>query len=193
MTPRNRRFLIVLEGPNGVGKSTQARLVQDALDASGYNTYYYHDGENVRNYPSMDTMTLALHYAAYRAELCRDVFPDEPPGTIIIMDRFWPSTLVYQGTAANLEQIALLNRWACGDYYEADAWCFLKHNGYGDIAYRYDHLAEQFIHVYKRPGQQFVTGYDTHPERTCAQIIEFVEPKIAAWQKTLGRDADDRP
>ena len=194
-TSRNNHFVIVLEGANGVGKSTQARLLHKAISTQArllhkaISTYKkdevwrFHDGNDIKT-SGNSSVTAALKYSANRAHLCRDIFPELPSRNIILLDRFWPSTLVYQGTEPGMcEHIHALNRMACGEYYEADAWCFLHNEIQSAAAERYLYLSQ--VSWAHRPSWRFQTGGDTSPDQTCAQIVEWIMPKIAAWRTTL--------
>lgn len=98
---------IVLEGPDGSGKSTQVRLLKDSLDRLGYRVIIIREpggttlGEELRritkdhDIPKSPLATTLLYYAA-RAQLAdyiRDRLEDD---VWVISDRWELSTLVYQ-------------------------------------------------------------------------------------------------
>jgi dTMP kinase len=112
---------IVFEGPDGSGKSTQARLLAAKLDARltrepGGTPV----GEQLRGVvldPAnvLDARTEALVIAAARAQHVVDVIaPTLAAGQHVVCDRFWASSIAYQGAGRGLgeERIAELNRWA---------------------------------------------------------------------------------
>ena len=120
MTERGR--LIALEGGEGSGKSTQARLLAERLDAvltrepGGTRL-----GEQIRHLvldgADMDPRTEALLMAAARAQHVAEVIrPALESGRHVVTDRFTPSSLAYQGFGRGLDasEIAALSRWATG-------------------------------------------------------------------------------
>ena len=120
MTERGR--LIALEGGEGSGKSTQARLLAERLEAvltrepGGTEL-----GEQIRHLvldgTDMDPRTEALLMAAARAQHVAEVIrPALESGRHVVTDRFTPSSLAYQGFGRGLDasEIAALSRWATG-------------------------------------------------------------------------------
>jgi dTMP kinase len=120
---------IVLEGGDGSGKSTQARLLADRLrsrDRDVVETFepgatqtgaatrtILLDGEG-----PIDPTTEALLLAADRAQEVADIIrPALARGADVVSDRFVPSSLAYQGVGRGLgvEEVEKLNRWATGD------------------------------------------------------------------------------
>lgn len=105
---------IVLDGVEGCGKSTQARLLADALTERGYQVVTTHEpggtpaGERIRQVLlerglSMNALTEALLFCASRAEhIAQVIRPALEDGNIVICDRFSASTAAYQGYAGGL-------------------------------------------------------------------------------------------
>jgi dTMP kinase len=120
--PRGR--LIALEGIDGCGKSTQARLLADRLDAvvtfepgatplgAALRTLLLdRDGSPVAN------RTEALLMAADRAQHVADVIgPALAAGRWVVSDRFSASTFAYQGFGRGLDrdELEALVGWATG-------------------------------------------------------------------------------
>ncbi|GIW70649.1 MAG: hypothetical protein KatS3mg102_0191 [Planctomycetota bacterium] len=109
--PGGRGTLIALEGPDGAGKTTQARRLEAALRARGFEVVAVREpggtalGERVRALlleapePIGPRAELFLFQAA-RAELTeRLIRPALAAGRVVIADRFYASTAVYQGAA----------------------------------------------------------------------------------------------
>jgi dTMP kinase len=104
-TPSGR--LVVLEGPDGCGKSTQTGLLTERLREFGYEAIAAREpgstpvGEAIRNLVfdySMDSLTQLLCFEAARRELLSSVVePAMKSGAVVVLDRYTPSTLVYQG------------------------------------------------------------------------------------------------
>jgi dTMP kinase len=98
-------MLVTLDGPGGVGKSTTARLVGDALTTAGLSVHATAQpsraalGELARH--GTDTyrgMALACLCAADRHhQLAVEILPALRAGTIVLCDRYVPSSLVLQG------------------------------------------------------------------------------------------------
>jgi len=103
---------IVLDGPDGCGKSTQARLLTEWLQEQGIPVVGFRDpggtvvGEKIREillsteHDSMDTRTEVLLYMAARAQLWRErIRPALEQGRCVVLDRWLCSTCAYQGYA----------------------------------------------------------------------------------------------
>jgi dTMP kinase len=106
-------FLITLEGGEGSGKSTQIDLLASRLRKRGFDTRTAREpgatalGERVRELtrqiPAAPLAELFLFEAA-RAQLVVDVLvPILASGAIVILDRFFDSTLAYQGYGRGLD------------------------------------------------------------------------------------------
>lgn len=108
---------ITLEGVDGAGKSTQARLLARALDLAGYQVVTLREpggtavGEKIRtllldpaNTAMGDTCELLLYEAA-RAQLVHEVIaPALAAGKVVLCDRFYDSTTSYQAFADGLDR-----------------------------------------------------------------------------------------
>jgi len=104
---------VTFEGVDGSGKSTQARLLRDALAAEGRTVLLTREpggtelGEHVRRLlldgPSMTPWAEASLFAAARAELVESVIrPALERGEDVVSDRYVDSSLAYQGLARGL-------------------------------------------------------------------------------------------
>ncbi|WP_310568967.1 dTMP kinase [Gemmatimonas sp.] len=110
---------IVLEGGEGVGKTTQWRRLADALTVAGHDVVPLREpggtpaGDALRAVllePSsaLTPETEALLFAASRAQLVRDVItPALRRGAVVLVDRFLLSTYAYQGRGRALSLAAL--------------------------------------------------------------------------------------
>ena len=118
---------ITLEGPEGCGKSTHARLLYDYLRRAGRKCVLAREpggtplGEKIRKIlldPSNKGMSPAcetLLFEASRAVLAEKVIiPSLSKGAIVICDRFSDATLVYQGLAGgqDLKKLKAINEYA---------------------------------------------------------------------------------
>jgi dTMP kinase len=114
---------ITLEGIDRSGKTTQARLLADALGALLLREPGGTDaGERIRELLAdpaveLDPVSELLLFGAARAELVRrEIRPALDAGRDVVCDRFTDSTLAYQGAARGLgtEPVEQLNRLATG-------------------------------------------------------------------------------
>jgi dTMP kinase len=111
---------VSLEGVDGSGKSTQARLLAEALRARGREVVAVREpggtaaGERIRELLLDPAATIApwaeaLLYAAARAQLVDEVVrPALARGAAVVADRFVDSSLAYQGAARGLGVDAVL-------------------------------------------------------------------------------------
>lgn len=126
--PPNCLF-IALEGGEGAGKSTQAKLLGDWLRSAGHQVVVTHEpgatvvGRQLRGLlldratGSLSARGEALLYAADRAEHVSTVIsPALERGAIVVTDRYVDSSIAYQGAGRELpiEDVARLSRWATG-------------------------------------------------------------------------------
>lgn len=107
----NGKF-IVLDGPDGCGKSTQVRLLSEWNATQGVDVVSYRDpgttivGEKIRQilldpaHEGMGDNVEVLLYMAARAQLWKEhIAPDLKAGKCVLMDRWVSSTCAYQGWA----------------------------------------------------------------------------------------------
>lgn len=112
--PRRGRF-IVLDGPDGSGKSTQARLLARALAQRGLDIRLLREpggtaaGEAIRRLLlrrgklDIDPLAEAFLFQAARAQLAAEVIrPALRRGAWVLCDRWSLATLVYQGFAGGV-------------------------------------------------------------------------------------------
>ena len=131
MTNLRGKF-IVFDGGEGCGKSTQARLLRERLEAQGLGVRLVRDpgtthiGEQVREillnplHVEMNMRCEMLLYMAARAQMMSEsILPALEAGNVVICDRFVSSTLAYQLGGDGLTDrdiravagIALRGRW----------------------------------------------------------------------------------
>lgn len=117
--------LIVLEGLDGAGTTTQARRLADALVARGRTAHVTREpsdgpvGRLIREMltgghaiagQSISQATFGLLFAADRLDhVQREVEPALAAGHVVISDRWYHSSLAYQGTGAERDWIRVLN------------------------------------------------------------------------------------
>jgi dTMP kinase len=122
-------MFITLEGPDGSGKTTQIRLLYDALVAAECDVLLTREpggtaiGDQIRvvlhDIENTDIVreTEILLYSASRAQLVDQVIrPALAAGTIVLCDRYADSTMAYQGygRGLNLEALTAITAFATG-------------------------------------------------------------------------------
>jgi dTMP kinase len=109
-------LFISFEGPDGSGKSTQARMLAHAMRERGIDVMETREpggtavGEQVRHIlldpdgASMTPLVMALLLSASRAQLVHEIIlPALAAGQTVISDRFADSTVAYQGHGMGLD------------------------------------------------------------------------------------------
>ena len=123
-----RGRLVVFEGAEGAGKTTQIRLLAERLTTAGIPCIAVREpggtpvGDDIREillHPEQEitAATEALLFMASRAELiAREILPAFVEGRVVLMDRFFLSTYAYQifGRGLPEEEIRAANRLATG-------------------------------------------------------------------------------
>lgn len=117
---------ITLEGGEGAGKSTQAKMLADFLQKQGIKVVLTREvggcpsAEEIRKLwlaqgeDYWETLSeLLLIFAARREHLTKTIWPALKKGTWVVCDRFMDSTRAYQGTKGPIEK---LYREIAGDF-----------------------------------------------------------------------------
>jgi dTMP kinase len=112
MNDKLKGKFLVLDGPDGCGKSTQTRLLSQWIAGQGVDVVSYRDpgttlvGEKIRDilldtaHEGMGDNVEVLLYMAARAQLWKEhIGPDLAAGKCVLMDRWLSSTCAYQGWA----------------------------------------------------------------------------------------------
>lgn len=117
-------MLITFEGIDGSGKSTQISLLKEKLTALGHRVEVFREpggtdvSEMIRGMLlnpeiDIDPVTELLLFSSARAQLVAEkVRPLLKEGVIVILDRFYDSTIAYQGYGRQsmpIEQIHQIN------------------------------------------------------------------------------------
>ena len=109
-------LFITLEGPDGSGKSSQAKLLADYLRGKNLDILLTREpggtaiSDQIRSVltnlenTSMDGRTEFLLFSASRAQHVREVIqPHLENGGVVVSDRFFDSSIAYQGYGQKLE------------------------------------------------------------------------------------------
>ncbi|MEO5743804.1 MAG: dTMP kinase [Terracoccus sp.] len=118
-------FFVCFEGGDGAGKSTQVRLLREALESEGHDVLVTRQpggtelGAAIRELvlhgdhvsPRAEALLFAADKAHHVDELIR---PALAAGQIVITDRYTDSSIAYQGAGRDLgaDEIRVLQRWA---------------------------------------------------------------------------------
>ena len=123
-------MFVTFEGPEGSGKSTQIKLLADWLRGCGYTVIQTREpggtaiGDQIRHVlhdvgnTAMVSPAEILLYSASRAQLVNELIKPNlnKPNTIILCDRYYDSTLAYQGYGRGLDlaQLRSITLFATG-------------------------------------------------------------------------------
>lgn len=122
-------IFITLEGGDGVGKTTQSRLLAEWLEGLGHEVVCTREpggtplGVEIRRLilrggdeiGHVDSRSEALLYAADRAQnIATVVRPALERGAVVVQDRFIDSSLAYQGVGRvlDVDDVRRINEWA---------------------------------------------------------------------------------
>ena len=120
-------IFITLEGPDGSGKTTIAKMVVETLERLGYQVVFTREpggisiSEQIRDIilnkenTEMDGRTEALLYAASRRQhIAQKILPALKENKIVICDRFLDSSLAYQGVGRGIgiDEVLSINQFA---------------------------------------------------------------------------------
>jgi dTMP kinase len=169
-------LLLSFEGGEGLGKSLQAARLAEGLSSRGREVVLTREpggtplAERIREIllhardVPLSPEAQALLFSAARAQLVRDVIrPALADGKIVIADRFYDSTLAYQGYGhgAELEGLRAVTRFAVGGLVpdrtfliDAPVEVILRRLAAPDRASRWDrfHAGDRSFHERVREG-----------------------------------------
>jgi dTMP kinase len=198
--------LITLEGPEGSGKSTQLRLLQEYLTRRGVRVLATREpggtriGEQVRvvlhdvGNMAMQPETEVLLYSAARAQLVSEIIrPALAAGTVVLCDRYVESTYAYQGYGRGLDLAALrqISHFATGGL-QSDLVIYLdlpvevglarKRLAYEREGGELTRMDQQEIAFYERVRAGYLAMAAEEPDRWCVldaqQPVEALQEKI---------------
>lgn len=121
MKSSGKGILITIEGIDGVGKTTQARLLKEYLIGKGYDVIKLreptdgHWGKKIKNLSKHGRTVSPKEECQWflndrKEDVERNIKPALAEGKIVIMDRYYYSTMAYQGALGlDVEKIKDLN------------------------------------------------------------------------------------
>ncbi|MBU4565720.1 MAG: dTMP kinase [Desulfarculus sp.] len=198
---------ITLEGGEGVGKSTQQRMLVRRARGLGLTVTGTREpgatqlGASVRDLlttPGNDhpgQRSELLLYLADRAQhVERVIAPALEGGQVVICDRFADSSEVYQGRARGLgvEWVRGLNRWACGEVWpdltilldlEPGLGLRRVNKRQGELGLTTDRLENEGLEFHRQVRQGFLDQAAAEPERI--KVVDASMPQdevaLAVW------------
>ena len=204
-------LFITFEGPDGSGKTTQARMLAEYLESQGKPVLLTREpggtviSEQIRDVvlstrnQSIQHETEALLFSAARAQIVAELIrPALAAGKIVVCDRYADSTLAYQGYGLGLDLDALraITRFATGGlvpdvtfYIDvlAEIGLTRRHRGetnrldQKDLAY-HARVREGFLKMAKEEPQRWIVIDGTPP---VDQVQQAIRQKLA--EKLEGR------
>lgn len=177
-------YLIVFEGAEGVGKTTQAGRLVRTLEGAAIRCVHLREpggtslGESIRNlllqpFRDITPSAEALLFMASRAQLTIEkIRPALESGNVVVLDRFFLSTYAYQVCGRGLPEsyVRAANQLAVGDLTPAVTLVLSLHSNEG------------LERAARRSGHDYMEqlGGEFH-QRVGAAFDEFVMPQ---WQAT---------
>ncbi len=201
-----RGKFIVLEGPEGSGKSTQIARLAAKCEAEHLRVRAVREpggtviGEEIRKVlldaknHRMTVGTELLLYMACRAQLVHEVIgPALDAGEIVIADRFLTSTIVYQGLAGGLgaEEVKRLYRETCGGV-EPDLVVVLDLDaeaGLARVQRSFDRVEQKPIDFHRRVRAGYLAVARSEPGRYAVLDASRSADEVseALWQEVTRR------
>lgn len=205
---------IVFEGSDAAGKTTQAHLLQKKLVELGYETVLTREpggtdiGDQIRNIlhdtvnQVMCAETEFLLFSASRAQHVQQVIGNAlTKGKVVLCDRFWPSSIAYQGYGRGLplEQLMRITEFACGSYLKPNLIIYIdltqealnkrlfKRRDEGGDYNRLDQVKMDFRErvrqgyldmIRKEPERWSFFDGDQTAEELHQQIVNYLVPKL---------------
>lgn len=192
------RFITV-EGGEGAGKSTQVRLLAEALSTGGREVLVTREPGGADGAEAIRSLLVSgsvdrwdgcaealLHSAARRDHLVKTVWPALARGAWVVCDRFADSTLAYQGYGHGLD-LGLIRQLATVTMgvFKPDLTLILdlsveeglkRAGGRGGVEDRYERMGYAF---HQRLRQGFLEIAGAEPERC---VVIDAERPVAAVQ-----------
>jgi dTMP kinase len=203
-----RGRLIVFEGAEGAGKTTQIRILAERLETAGISSVGVREpggtpvGDEIRDIvlhqeQEITAATEALLFMASRAELiARQILPSLAAGKVVLVDRFFLSTYAYQIVGRGLPEpeVRAANRLATGSLVPDLTLLLDVHAAHGleraDARGKRDKIERSGEEFHTRVGNAFREFADPkwqHSHRECGPIklIDGTGDKAAVHQRVV--------
>lgn len=166
-------MFISFEGGDGVGKSTQIKMVAEKLQEAGHKIVVTREpggtdvAEEIRGIlksRNLDPISeLLLMFAARREHFVKKIRPALDEGAIVLCDRFYDSSIIYQGGVKHIpvDKILEIKEFTIGDF-EPDLTILLD----------MDYKTARFRSQSRNPELFAVDEYDSLSEKQYAIISE---------------------
>ncbi|NLY10958.1 MAG: dTMP kinase [Firmicutes bacterium] len=189
---------ITFEGIDGVGKSTQARMLKEALIAKGIEVLLTFEpgatniGRAIRQVllnvasKEMAYQTEILLYAADRAQHVKEVIkPTLELGITVISDRYIDSSIAYQGYGLGWDRQSIIeiNDWASGGIKPDITFCLDLEPQKALLRTKGDRIESRTLEYHNRVRQGFQAIAEQEPERF--HLIPATGSANAIHQKIL--------
>ena len=189
-------FFVTLEGPEGGGKSTQAQLLADHLESQGHNVLFTREpggteiGDQIRQVimslenKSMSPEAEFLLFSASRAQVVWELIrPHLARGGMVVCDRFYDSSLAYQGYGheLDLEQLRTITGFVTGGLIP-------------DLTILLDLTSEVGLKRRKRDGRwNRLDDYDlAFHERVRAGYLQLAQAEPTRWVRIDAAQTEDQ-
>ncbi len=194
-------YFITLEGPEGSGKTIHARTLADYLRAQGYEVLLTREpggtsiGDQIRRVlftldnTSMRPATEFLLFSASRAQHVDEVIrPHLDAGGVVVCDRYYDSSLAYQGYGhgLDLQYLRAITDFATGGL-KPDLTLLLDLSVEDGLRRReeggsWNRLDEYSLEFHRRVRQGYLELVAAEPERW---VVIDASPSIEAVQKEI--------
>ena len=195
-----RGFFITFEGPEGSGKSSQARQLVQALQRAGCRVTFVRDpgstalGRRLRtvllhdDVPHLGALTEALLFIAGRVQLVEEfIKPALRRNRIVVCDRFHDSTVSYQGFGGQLDWRWLdrLGRRAIGNLMPALTILLDVPTpvGFRRLRHRKDRMEQKARVFHQRVRQGYRRLARREPRRFV--VLDATQPKATIHRQIL--------
>jgi dTMP kinase len=204
------RFLVI-DGPDGAGKSTQVARLADALRARGLDVTTVRDpggtaiGDRIRQIlldPACGEMAVeceTMLYMASRAQLVAEIVrPALAAGHCVISDRYITSTVAYQGAGgADPAAVRAVGEVAVGGLWP-DLTVLLDlpaEAGLARLIGERDRMESKDLDFHRRVREMFLRQADEHRRRfsvvdaaaSAGQVAGHVLGAVEAWATSVER------
>lgn len=199
-----RGKFITLEGPDGSGKSTMLKLIEEYLKDNKIDYITSREpggtkiGEDIRkiildvNNKNMSNETEALLYAASRAQhVSEKILPAMEEGKLVLCDRFLLSSLAYQGVGRDLgiDEVKLINDFGTKGlvpdlilffHVDPEVTLMRKTKNLGG-----DRLEQEGVNFHNKVYNGYMELLDKYPENI--EVIDATKPIDEVLEQALSK------